>query len=222
MRVLYSNRDGLKALVQKYQADRAVLIRRMEQTNEVITKNQNDHDRITGGETFVSVYQRMTDELRKARQNEEKEIGITAQLHSEMARINGHNDFYVQSMKQQDELLRNERSLLDTFISNYNVRNAPIQYVDLEILFADGKDWNTIREKINNTNLQKELTRTHIDELNSRLDSLQAESGHTDIHKEGLQAELANQYQTLIAEQQAVLEEIARIDVILADNGKIH
>lgn len=208
--------EGMEQRNRLLTTQRDMLRSAVEQATEEYKKCEVEHQRLTNCTSALRVYQQLTDELREAERAEASQQRQAESVRRELEHIHGRNDYYQQQIAAVGELLFHERSALDVFIRNYNMCNPPIQYSDLERIFDERNDWNELRTRVHTLILNRALSQERVDELNSRVLSLQAEGGTANV-SEGYQASLVDQYETLQGKQREILLQIARINILLEE-----
>lgn len=80
----------------------------------------------------------------------------------------------IESQRQlHEDVLQKDQSSLDILISRFNNDNSPLQYFELDKLFADGQDWGKLRTVIEESDRHLLEVNFHVDELSARILQLQ-------------------------------------------------
>lgn len=103
-----------------------------------------------------------------------------------------------------EELLRVKRMELDNWLLAYNAEHTPMQYAELNKIFADPCDWNALRKKINMLRSAAELARHNRKAAQEEMAKLQAAAGRPNPENA---AETHEALQALAAENAAKREQ---------------
>ena len=122
--------------------------------------------------------------------------------------------------KELSNELSQERSRLDLWIRNFNMHHPPVQYTELEEVFSEEKDWEATRSRIQTVLRDTALCQARVDDLNSRLLSLQSDGNYHNADNEALQESLASQQENLESKRREIMMQIARYSVALEDHEK--
>lgn len=117
-----------------------------------------------------------------------------ALMQKEMA---GRQTENIEAGNLTDERTAAERQNVDLWMRQYNANHPPVHYNELEEIFKEDKDWNSIREHVRSIEIDSILTQQRVDKLRSRLVALQAEGNITDTNSDILQVQLNSQIETL-------------------------
>ena len=158
--------------------------------------------------------------MTSARQAEETELERTTKILHDIDYLRGRNEFHVMFGKELSEELSRERSRLDLWIRNFNMHHPPVQYAELQEIFNEEKDWESIRSVILNVQRDVAVCQSRVDDLNSRLLSLQADGNYHNADDETVQESLAAQLESLESKRNEISMQIARLSVALEDHEK--
>ena len=114
---------------------------------------------------------------------------------------------------QDEQRVSDERKELDLWMRKYNANNPPVQFVELERVLADGKDWTDIRRSVREIILETAITQARVDHLRAQIIALQAEGVHPDSnHFDQEQLSLSTQQEELEKQRREILKQIANLD----------
>jgi len=114
---------------------------------------------------------------------------------------------------QDEQRVSDERRELDIWMRQYNANHPPVQFVELERLLADDKDWNPVRQQVRQTSLDAAVTQARVDYLRAQIIALQAEGIHLDSEAfEQEQQGLNNQQEELERQRRKILQQLALLD----------
>ena len=166
------------------------------------------------------LYAQLHQQLTEARQAEETELEKTIKMAHDIDYLRGRNEFHMTFGKELSQELSQERSRLDIWIRNFNMHHPPVQYTELEEIFSEEKDWEVTRSRIQTILRDTLLCQARVDDLNSRLLSLQAEGNYHNTDDETLLESLASQQEALESKRREIMMQIARYCVALEDHEK--
>lgn len=220
LEIITAQHDGTIRLINQIKANKEFLNVQLQQKEDDLKNAEAQHAKLVGDSTAAVFYQKLIDEENVAIQTEEECRDTTTKMRMQSEHVSGKADCYAGQMDEQNARRSHEQAQLFTFINNYNAHNAPVQYADLERVFANGKDWNDLRERVNQLHLQRMLSEQRIRELNSRITSLQAESGSITTPDENRRATLIDEYERQREKQRELMLYIARINILLEESTK--
>lgn len=196
------------------------IAKRMEETVHFADKKRKEHEQVLNGKTPEQYYADNVQIVRTAIETEETEREKTRAILADKGRICGRNEHHVQMGKTIAASLTTEREKLDLWIRSFNADNPPVHYQELENVFSSDIDWNAIRHKVRKTEQEQALCQAKVDNLNSRLTALQAESGYRDVDEEEAQVSFAAQEESLLKKRRDVMMQIARATVAMEEHEK--
>ena len=185
----------------------------IEESNKAIRQS-------TGERGPKLLYNEIHHQMTSARQAEETELERTTKILHDIDYLRGRNEFHVMFGKELSEELSRERSRLDLWIRNFNMHHPPVQYAELQEIFNEEKDWESIRSVILNVQRDVAVCQSRVDDLNSRLLSLQADGNYHNADDETVQESLAAQLESLESKRNEISMQIARLSVALEDHEK--
>lgn len=193
---------------------------RAEDRRNQIEESSKSIRQATGEDGPKLLYAQLHQQLTETRQAEETELEKTIKLAHDIDYLRGRNEFHMTFGKELSEELSQERSRLDLWIRNFNMHHPPVQYTELEEVFSEEKDWEATRSRIQTVLRDALLCQARVDDLNSRLLSLQAEGNYHNADDESLQESLASQQEALESKRREIMMQIARYSVALEDHEK--
>lgn len=108
-----------------------------------------------------------------------------------------------------------ERQAVDCWIQKYNANHPPVQYEELNEMFANEHDWNEIRTRIRDIQMSYLLTQARVTKLGSQIVTLQAEGSNFGTDTEALRNQLIAQIETLEQRRKETMMQIATISLQL-------
>lgn len=185
-----------------------------------IEENEKAIRQATGENGPKEMYNVIHHQMTTARQSEEAELERTTKMQHDMDYLRGRNEFHVMFGKELSRELSRERSRLDLWIRNFNMHHPPVQYAELQEIFNEEKDWESSRSVILNVQRDVAVCQSRVDDLNSRLLSLQADGNYHNANDETVQESLAAQQESLESKRNEILMQIARLTVVLEEHEK--
>ncbi len=215
-----------KTILEELEHTRHMLLQRLEVIDNriahhqsLLSENQKAVENLLNGANPKSAYLDSKTQMQQAQSEESTMQEESTQIRHRMDRMAGRNDFHAQTNAALREELTEERSRMDLWIRRFNALNSPVQYAELEDVFSESKDWNSIREKIDKIRLETEIARSRVNDLNSRFISQQAEGGYIKENDEDkMQKSLVIQYESTESKIREIILQIARIDITLEEN----
>lgn len=197
------------------------LVKNQTENRRIRIETNNNTIRQTTGETGPKrLYDDAYLQMANAKQAEKNELEETSKMQHEIDYLRGRNEFHIKYGKELAEKLSEEHSRLDIWIRNFNMHHPPVQYVELQEVFSEEKNWVVLRSRI--LQIQKDIIRcqTRVDNLNSQFIALQAEGNYHSADDETLQESLAAKMEDLEGKQREVMMQIARLSVALEEHEK--
>lgn len=185
-----------------------------------IEENNKAISQATGEMGPKQLYSQIYQQLTEARQAEDIELEKTQKMLHDIDYLRGRNEFHMMFGKELSDELSQERSRLDLWIRNFNMHHPPVQYTELQEVFSEEKDWEAIRSRIQKVLRDIALCQARVDDLNSRLLSLQAEGNYHNADDETLQESLVAQMENLESKRREIMMQIARQSVALENHEK--
>lgn len=195
-------------------------LNRTEDRRNQIEENSKTIRQSTGEYGPKQLYDQVYLQLTEARQAEETEQEKTQKMLHDIDYLRGRDEFHIMFGKELSEELSQERSRLDLWIRNFNMHHPPVQYSELQEVFSEEKEWEEIRSNIQKVQRDIALCQARVDDLNSRLISLQAEGNYHSADDETLQESLVAQLESLESKRREIMMQIARLSVALEDHEK--
>jgi DNA repair exonuclease SbcCD ATPase subunit len=193
---------------------------RTEDRRNQIEESSKNIRQATGEYGPKQLYNQVYQQLTEARQAEEVELEKSQKMLHDIDYLRGRNEFHMMFGKELSDELSQERSRLDLWIRNFNMHHPPVQYTELEEVFSEEKDWENTRSRILQVQRDIILCQARVDDLNSRLLSLQTEGNYHNADNETLQESLASQQENLESKRREIMMQIARYSVALEDHEK--
>lgn len=192
----------------------------VEDSQNRIDKNNNIIRQLVGEIGPKQFYDESYQQMYKAKQEEKNMMEDTRTILHEMNFSRGRNEFHIMYGKELAEKLSEERSRLDIWIRNFNMHNPPVQYSELLDVFSEDKDWVTIRANVQKVQQNIIRCQTRVDDLNSRVIALQAESNYHSVNGEAMQESITSKLEELEKKQREVMMQIARQSIALENHEK--
>lgn len=193
---------------------------RTEDRKNQIEESNKSIRQATGESGPQPLYNEIHQQMTTTRLAEETEQERTTKMLHDIDYLRGRNEFHIMFGKELSEELSRERSRLDLWIRNFNMHHPPVQYSELQEIFNEEKDWENIRSVILNVQRNVAVCQSRVDDLNSRLLSLQADGNYRNADDDTLQESLAAQQENLESKRDEIMMQIARLSVALEDHEK--
>ncbi|MCF0198659.1 MAG: hypothetical protein HUK02_04955 [Bacteroidaceae bacterium] len=107
------------------------------------------------------------------------------------------------------------RSDLDIWIRQYNATHPPVQYSELERIFAEERDWTETRAIVRKVQTSTTMEQEKVNELQSKILSLKADNINNITPDGETEQRLASQLISLQHQLNAVLMQIAELDFLI-------
>ena len=185
-----------------------------------VAENLKTHEQTVGQRSAKVLFLKTHEELQQTQETENKEKERSLRLQHERDYLLGREENYQQLGAKLSEALATERSILDHWIRSFNQHHPPVQYSELEEVFRQERDWNSLRAKLSQLRTSHALSQARNDELNSRMVALQAEGGASAADTHSLQSSIIAQRQTLNERRSEVMLQIARLMTTLEEHQK--
>ena len=212
---LLSKKKLIAAIMEKFKS-------RTESCREQIEELQKQSAQAIGKGDTKSFYDVLYQDMQKARCEEAEEHRHTEEVQMKLSYMQGLEKAYEEIGESMTNEIAMERSVLDHWIQSFNTRNAPVQYAELEQVFAQDNEWGTIRREMRELQQTTALCRAKVDDLQSRLIALQAQGGYTSTHSDDdtLQINLISQREQLLMKRREVFMQLARYDIAMEEHEK--
>lgn len=203
----YQNTENMLMQVKMQKDERLSRVRKLE---EQIDKCKTQHDRLVGTFDARHFYQSLLDEQKRMQEEYAQQCERNERLRQEVLRMEGQmemgNDLRQSLVDQQ----KSDRNDLDIWIRNFNTQNPPVQYAELDGLFALDRDWVRMRAQINEAHMKQALSLAKVDDLSSRLTALHVETGHSNVDEEEMQQSLATQFENARKKKNEIMLQMAK------------
>ncbi len=182
-------------------------------TEEQASKAETELNKLlpdTDGKTF---FQRASNDMQRQNESLEKSEDEYQTLHFHYLQLTTQYKNLEELIHQDEQRVSDERRELDIWMRQYNANHPPVQFVELERLLADDKDWNPVRQQVRQTSLDAAVTQARVDYLRAQIIALQAEGIHLDSEAfEQEQQGLNNQQEELERQRRKILQQLALLD----------
>ncbi|MBO7068627.1 MAG: hypothetical protein J6W52_08120 [Bacteroidaceae bacterium] len=193
---------------------------RTEERGNRIEENNKAIRQATGESGPKKLYEETYRQMGNARQAEENEQEKSIKILHDIDYLKGRDEFHISFGKELAEKLSEERSRLDLWMSNYNMHHPPVQYSELQKVFNEANDWESIRSHIQKIQKDIAVCQARVDDLNSRFIALQAEDNYHSTDNDTIQESLAAQQENLERKRREIMMQIARQTVALEEHEK--
>ena len=218
--ILKTQHEAIQAQQKSFRYYQEMVRNRTDDRRNQIDENNKTINQTTGEYGPKQLYNQIYQQLTEARQAEETEQEKTQKMLHDIDYLRGRNEFHIMFGKELSNELSQERSRLDLWIRNFNMHHPPVQYTELEEVFSEEKDWEATRSRIQTVLRDTALCQARVDDLNSRLLSLQSDGNYHNADNEALQESLASQQENLESKHREIMMQIARYSVALEDHEK--
>jgi hypothetical protein len=155
-------------------------------------------------------------QLETARHDEEEHIKTTTQAIQQLEKLEGRQQEMDAQRTKLDAEAIDERSKLDIWIRQFNANHPPVQYAELEQIFAVDKDWNSLRENLRSLRIDAMLEQARVDSLRSAIVVLQTKGIHTsDNNDESYMESLLAQKEQLESQRQEAMMQLAELRIAI-------
>lgn len=183
-------------------------------------EDKQHYEKLVGKENSKLRLQSFIDEYRKNRHLLEEQEAKTAAFELKQKDMQGRLDENREAETLTNGRLAEERQGIDLWMRRYNANHPPVQYSELETMFAADRDWNSIRAQLRRTQMESMLTQARVDKIGSMLVSLQAEGALSGTDADIVQGQLASQIDTLEGRRRETMMQIATLSLQLNAHQK--
>ena len=114
-----------------------------------------------------------------------------------------------------DERTASERETLDLWMQRYNANHPPVQYAELQEMFATERNWGEIRGHVRAVQMDYQLSQARVDKISSQLVALQTEGTNFGTDNDAIRQQLIAQIETLEERHRETMMQIATISLQL-------
>lgn len=204
-------------LLQKSIADLQILATRLEghctAASEQASKAENALSRLLTDMDGKTYFQNATNQMREQNESLTKSEREYQQQLTELLALTARQKNLDELIHQDEQRVADERRELDIWMRQYNANNPPVQFVELERVLADDKDWSQIRQQVRQTTQEAAITQARVDYLRAQIIALQAEGIRPNSENyDQEQQNLRNQQEELEQLRRKILQQMALYD----------
>ena len=204
-------------LLTKSVFDMQALLLQMEahcnSTEEQASKAETELNKLLPDTDGKTLFQRASNDMQRQSESLGKSEDEYQTLHFHYLQLTTQYKNLEELIHQDEQRVSDERRELDIWMRQYNANHPPVQFVELERLLADDKDWNPVRQQVRQTSLDAAVTQARVDYLRAQIIALQAEGIHLDSEAfEQEQQGLNNQQEELERQRRKILQQLALLD----------
>ena len=182
-------------------------------TEEQASKAETELNKLlpdTDGKTY---FQQATNQMQRQNESLEKTESEYQEQHPEFLTLTTQHKNLEELIHQDEQRVSEERRELDLWMRQYNANHPPVQFVELERMLADDKDWTPIRQQVRQTTLDAAITQARVDNLRAQIIALQAEGIRMDSEEFDKEQQVLNSQQEELEQQRRkILQQIALFD----------
>lgn len=141
---------------------------------EALTRKREELRSLFGGSTPQKEAERLTAAVNAARAEEQLALTMTQKLQGELRLTEGRRDNLAESAENSRQRLQTCQQELDLQILRFNGSHSPVQFSELESLFADPRDWMALRRQIDALHRAVLMAEGNLDAARRELLRLQA------------------------------------------------
>lgn len=185
-----------------------------------MVEDKQKMEKLTGKELPKNLLQQVINAYNQAREMYDKQMAVMHDAELKYSETKGRLTENNDNGAIVDERSTNERLGVDLWMRKYNATHPPVQYNELEEMFANEHDWNEIRAKLREVQMDAMLTQARVDKIGSQLVSLQAEGGMNGTDTDVVQNQLSAQIETLESKRRDTMMQIAMLSFQLNTHNK--
>ncbi len=182
-----------------------------QECHDRIDEDRQNLEKLIGKESSKQRLQMLINDYKNARTLLDEQREKTHQCELRKSKNAGRQTENVEAGNLTDERAMNERQGVDLWMRKYNANHPPVQYNELEEMFANDRNWNDIRARLRSVQMESLLTQARVDKLGSQLVSLQAEGTLNGTDTDLIQNQLAGQIETLEGRRRETMMQIATL-----------
>ena len=210
----------IKSLLQSHEQTLSIIKKRQEDIENRKEENNNQYKQLISEHDINVLYQTHLQNVEKTKRELQEAQNRMNEIRHDCDITQGRHNYYLSHI----ETLENEEKLLgeklDLWMHAFNLQHPPVQRGELDEVFADGKDWSTIRNNLKQINKDLLLCQAKVEDLNSRIIALDTEDGRCKNGTADIQESIATKQQTLTKQRNETMMQIARLTVQLEDHEK--
>ena len=210
----------IKSLLQSHEQTLSIIKKRQEDIENRKEENNNQYKQLISEHDINILYQTHLQNVEKTKRELQEAQNRMNEIRHDCDITQGRHNYYLSHI----ETLENEEKLLgeklDLWMHAFNLQHPPVQRGELDEVFADGKDWSTIRNNLKQINKDLLLCQAKVEDLNSRIIALDTDDGRCKNATADIQESIATKQQTLTKQRNETMMQIARLTVQLEDHEK--
>lgn len=212
--------DGMKSLHQSILRSSSILTKQTEDLQSRKAENLKAYQQMIPERDAKSFHEKHLMELNNTRNLFEEERRQMDEIRHEADIMQGRHDFYLSHIAKLESDQKQFNEKIDLWMHAFNLQHPPVQQIELDETFADGKDWSKIRSSLKQINTEYLLCQAKVEDLNSRIIALETEDGHCSTSSPDIQESIAAKQQAFSKQRSETMMQIARLAIQLEDHEK--
>lgn len=200
--------------------------KRLEQVQNLKKECNNTQEKLIGNQETKQVYDEAVRKLEESQKAEEELLKLTDQNKEELNLKTAAQEQLDSCDKALEQMILQEKSDLDIWMRKYNASHSPVQFGELQQLFAAGTDWQQTRQTTRNLQFELSMAQEKVDLLQAELAAHQAdgnrlnEGSEKEVHtmlierKEALEQERKNIIGQIAACQAQLIHQQEKLDTM--------
>lgn len=184
--------------------------KRLEQIRNLKKECNNTQEKLIGNQEAKQVYDEAVRKLAESQKTEEELLKQTALNKEELNLKTAAQEQLDSCDKTLEQMMLQEKSDLDIWMRKYNASHSPVQFGELQQLFAAGTDWQQTRQTTRNLQFELSMAQEKVDLLQAELAAHQADGNRLNEGSEKeVHAMLIERKETLEQERKNIIGQIA-------------
>ncbi len=160
-------------------------------------------------------YEKVCTDVDTAKAAASRQTTIVETLRLDLEGARQRLDEVVEQKRQLDALYVDERSAVDEWVKEFNQSNPPVQYIELERVFSENKDWNEDRRRLRDLRTESMMVDFKVETVRSELVRLQADGYRIPTKDENVQETLSTQMGMLEKQRLDTMMQIANYQYLM-------
>lgn len=175
-------------------------VKRQERIQDLKKECNNTLSKLIDNQEAKHVYNQAVQNLEESQKEEEELLKQKEQAKWQLCLKNGALEELQTRDKELEQDIMQEKSALDIWMRKYNATHSPVQFSELQQLFASDTDWQHIRQTTRSLQFELSMVQEKVDLLQAELAAHQADGS-----KPGESTE--KEVNTLLIERKKTLEQ---------------
>lgn len=184
--------------------------KRLEQVRNLKKECNNTQEKLIGNQEAKQVYDEAVRKLEESQKAEEEFLKLTNENKEELNLKTAAQEQLDSCDKALEQMILQEKSDLDIWMRKYNASHSPVQFGELQQLFAAGTDWQQTRQTTRNLQFELSMAQEKVDLLQAELAAHQADGNRlNDGSEKEVHAMLIERKEALEQERKNIIGQIA-------------